>query len=111
MDRAERLKLFIDRLKAAPAAASYKEARALLTATMNGVEDEHSGVPYDPVNWAIDGRLYPPHDDHMKTSEIADVVVFHSRGHQITFGQNGSITILGRRGAMRGKVVLDKKGK
>jgi hypothetical protein len=111
MERPERLCLCFERLNAAPAAANYPENRELLTAIWNRVEDEHSGVPYNPDNWSSDGRMYPPSEDQRQPMIEEHKVVFHSRGHRITFFHNGRIIIEVRRGSDRGKTVLDKPGK
>jgi hypothetical protein len=42
----ERLQLIQTRLAQAPCASTHDEAFAMLTNTVNEVEDEHSGVPY-----------------------------------------------------------------
>jgi hypothetical protein len=63
LTRSERLALFIERLSAAPAANSTEEALILLAATLNGVEDEFTTIPFDLSRSDSDGRMYPPLPD------------------------------------------------
>lgn len=58
--RAERQKEFFKRLGLARAAASLGESRELIDRTLNDVEDEFSGVPFNPDSFLSDGRMYPP---------------------------------------------------
>jgi hypothetical protein len=57
LSRKERFELFLQRLEEANAADSAESALALLRRVLKEVEDEHSGVPDNPVNWRFDGRL------------------------------------------------------
>jgi hypothetical protein len=59
VSRAQRLQEIYRRLAQAPAAGSFTEMRRQLDDVLNEVEDELSGVAYDPRRWATDGRLYP----------------------------------------------------
>ena len=58
--------MFFERLEAAPPASSADEALDLLAKTLNAVEDEHSGVEYNPDAWKDDGRMYPPKEDNRR---------------------------------------------
>ncbi len=59
LSKRERLRLFFETLRTAPAAATAEAAFAMLCDTLNRIEDAHSGVPFDPMRWQSDGRLYP----------------------------------------------------
>ena len=67
---------------------------ALITATLNDVENEFSGVPYDPTNWASDGRLYPPQEDQRTNDPIVGVRAYRSRGHRTYISEDGAIRIV-----------------
>jgi hypothetical protein len=64
MDKNERLMLFYQLLSDAPPVSTHDEALELITVKLNAVEDEHSGVPYNPHSFLSDGRLYPPQLDN-----------------------------------------------
>ena len=91
----ERFAIFIDRLRAAPAAASDIEAMAMLRAILNEVEDEFSGVPDNPAIHTSDGRLYPPQDDAKRSVPgRPDLTRYRNRGHNTYVGANGAISIV-----------------
>lgn len=93
--RAERLQEFINRLEAAPPAASHDEAFQLLSEALNAVEDEHSGVPYDPTKYLSDGRLYPPQEDSRRSvPERPDLVRYRSAKHNTYIHTSGAIVIV-----------------
>jgi hypothetical protein len=110
MDRSERFALFIAALMKAQPETDYKSARNLLDGTLNQIEDAHSGTAFDPDMWMSDGRMYPPHDDFERRSDISGARLFYSRGHRIYFGENGAIRIENRTGQDRGKIALSKPG-
>lgn len=107
MDRFERFTLFLRELEETVPATTSEEARLLLETILNGVEDRHSGAPYNPGNWRADGRMYPPGDDFERKSDLPGVRVFRTRGHRVFFASNGAIRIA----VINGAVVLDKPGK
>lgn len=107
MIKDERFRLFVRELEEAKPVATLEEARLLLETILNGVEDRHSGAPYDPDNWQTGGRMYPPGDDFERKSELPGVRVFRTRGHRVLFAANGAIRIV----AIDGTLVLDKPGK
>jgi hypothetical protein len=94
MDKYARLQEFYDRLQAAPAVQTHDEAYDLLCRTLNAVEDEFSGVPYDPANWQTDGRLYPPQKDRVyAVSGFPDVLRYNSFKHDTYVAKHGAIEI------------------
>ena len=114
MEKGDRFKLVVQRLNEVAPASSAEEARELVEAILNGVEDEYSGVPYDPQNHREDGRMYPPQDDAERKSPWVCARVFRTRGHYLTLAENGAIKItkVGKPiGAEDAEVVLDKPGK
>lgn len=107
LPRSFRLQAFLERLVSAAPASSHDEARSLLANILNAVEDEYSGVPFNPANWAADGRLYPPQDDRASDDDdIPGVVVYRSRAHTTLIGPNGAIEIQ----RLDGTVELSKPG-
>jgi hypothetical protein len=97
----------MDRLAQAAASASADEAYALVADTLNQVEDELSGVPFNPSNWKTDGRLYPPQEDN-KHLVLGHPLVsrYRSVAHNLFIGSNGSIEIQ----TIRGDALLQKAG-
>ena len=109
LSKAERLMIFRERLLAAPPVRTLKNARALLDATLNKVEDEFSGVPYNLQASDYDGRMYPPLDDNRKVISVKPKVDrFRSAGHDTFMGGNGAIKIVLRSDE---STFLDKSGK
>jgi len=107
LPRADRFAEFKRRLTAAPVQATHDAARRLLEDTLNGVEDEFSGVPYQPENWQTDGRFYPPHDDRASDVDgCPDVVVYQSKRHETFIAANGAIEMR----KLSGEVELTKPG-
>jgi hypothetical protein len=107
VSRRERLVEFFRRLLAAPNAATFDEAVHLITSTMDAVEDEMAGIPYNPENWRFDGRIYPPRLDNMyAVPGHPRVKRFRSLAHNTYVGMNGSIEI----GSLDGTVELVKPG-
>lgn len=103
-----RFKEFLRRLENARPARTFDEAYRLLGKVLNGVEDELTQIPYDPENWHVDGRLYPPFADRIRAVEgREDVKRFRSRGHNTFIGANGAIEIQQASGR---EVVLRKDG-
>jgi hypothetical protein len=92
--REQRLREFLRRLRAAPAAGSFDEARQLVERTLNAVEDEMSGVPYDMDKWKTDGRMYPPQDDSERVVTGRPFVRrYRSRRHNTFIATNGALEI------------------
>jgi hypothetical protein len=90
----ERVAVFLKRLDASPRAKNLDEARTLLADTLNAVEDDFSGVAYDPDKHLTDGRLYPPQEDSRRqVPGRNDVVRYRTRGHNVWIASNGAIRI------------------
>ena len=114
MDRSARFALFVEELNGAAPVATLEEARMLLEAVLNGVEDRYSGVEFDPANWRDDGRLYPPQDDREIEADQEGVRTFKTVGHHVSFGANGAIRITKiafTPGSAFPAVVVDKPGR
>ncbi|MBB4636719.1 hypothetical protein [Longimicrobium terrae] len=95
-----RLQEFYRRLSASPPAQSDDEMFVRYCTLLDQVEDELTGIPYDPSAWMSDGRLYPPQKDRMLRAPAGHVTVFRSRGHLTRLGENGAIEIVRVNGAV-----------
>lgn len=105
--KAERLTIFFDRLTAAPPANNAEEAYNLIATTLNAVEDEYSGAPFNPPMWKTDERMYPPFKDNRRAVVgYPEVTRYRSVGHHTMVGSNGSIQIV----SVRGVTLFDKAG-
>ena len=108
MQKKERFTIFLERMKAAPPAESAKEALTLLVEVLNAVEDEFSGVPYNPSLWQTDGRMYPPQSDNLRSVPGRPTVRRYRHVRHNTFiAENGAVRIQ----TLDGDVLLDKPGK
>jgi uncharacterized protein YPO0396 len=106
--RKQRFQEFLRRLEISPPAASLGEARTLIDATLNAVEDEMSGVPYNPTTWLTDGRMYPVQDDNIRdVPGQPNVKRARSKDHNVYIAKNGAIRIVQ---ISTNEVALDKPG-
>ena len=55
-----RLEVYYHRMRIAAPVMNHDEAMQLMAETLNGVEDEFSGVAYNSSEPGNDGRIYPP---------------------------------------------------
>lgn len=77
--------------------------------TLNEVEDELTGIPYNPDRWATDGRLYPPQPDSRRpVPGRPDLARWRSKGHNTYIRENGAIEIVRIQDDL---VVFRKSGK
>ena len=97
----------MDRLARAEPSASADDAYASVVRTLNEVEDEFSGTPFDPSHWKADGRLYPPQEDNKRlVLGHPDVTRYRTVAHNVFIGANGAIEIQ----TVRGTVLFEKPG-
>jgi hypothetical protein len=105
--KAQRLAEFLGRLRWAAPASDAQEAFELVARTLNAVEDEFSGTPFDPSAWQTDGRLYAPQADSRRAvSGRHDVTRYRSRSHNTFIAENGAIEIQ----TIDGVVLISKPG-
>jgi hypothetical protein len=99
LTKPQRLQYFYDRLDEAPHASNHDEAMKLLADTLNGVENEFSGVPYNPEEPGTDGRMYPPNEKFRYTKwERPGVHCYRQTRHATFVADNGAIEIRSRSG-------------
>jgi hypothetical protein len=110
MEKPERLRIFFERLSEAPLADDCESALALMATTLNGVEDEYSGIEYNAGSLQDDRRLYPPDLAFEQQSGIEGVRMFRQRGHKTFIAPNGAIRIELNKPDPATKVVLDRPG-
>lgn len=111
MDKQQRLQEFLRRMTSAPAASDHQSALALLSDTLNAVEDQYSGVPYDPESWETDGRMYPPQlDSSREVKGFPGVIRYRSRSHNTYISDAGAIEIQTPNPAHQGSVLFSKLG-
>lgn len=110
-----RLAEFLRRLEQAPRCADLASARSLLDRTLNAVEDELSGVPFNPGSWRTDGRMYPVQDDNVRSVPgYPKIRRLSSLGHVTYVADSGALEIRARdgtvEGARVGKLLFAKPG-
>jgi hypothetical protein len=105
--KGERLTEFYRRLGEAPAASTASEAYQQVCDILNAVEDDLTGIPFDPPMWMTDGRMYPAQADSIRSAPgKPDLIRYASKGHDVIVAPNGAIQIRIRGGA----VALNKPG-
>lgn len=105
----ERFTLFVERLAGAEAAGTHDEAFELIRETLDGVEDEFSGIASQPSAFQTDGRMYPPQvDNARKVPGHRGTIWYRSRAHNTIIGANGAIRI--ETTGFQKTVVLEKPG-
>jgi hypothetical protein len=88
-----RLEFAFDRLTAAASATDHDEALRLIAAILNAVEDEFSGVPYNPDEPGSDGRMYPPEERfRYKNWERLGVRCYRQVAHATFIADNGGLS-------------------
>lgn len=96
--RAERLAEFISRLAAAEACDSADAALTQLSDILKAVEDEFSGVEFDPDFPRDDGRMYPPREDSRRRVDgRPDLRRYRSVAHNTFVSEDGALPIEGVR--------------
>jgi hypothetical protein len=108
ISKAARFAEFLKQLDESSPASSAEEALEILAATLNGVENEFTSIPFEPDKWLNDGRMYPPQPDSARSVPgHRDITRYRSVGHNTWIAANGAIRIAE---AATGAVVLDKPG-
>lgn len=94
LSRKERLELFFQRLGESHHFQNLNEALDGLSQILNQVEDEFSGVPYQPDEHETDGRMYPPQADSVREVDGYPAVSrLRHKGHNTFISENGAIEI------------------
>lgn len=92
--RDQRLEEFFRRLMGSPACHSADGAFERVRAILNAVEDELSGLPYDPCHPRSDGRLYPAKPwFRCRTPGRPDLRRYRFKAHVLFIGPSGAILI------------------
>ena len=93
MELHERLKIFFERLRAAPACPSASEALALVCRLIEEIEDEHCPVArQNPAPRTHTGRMYAPQSDYIFPLDDGSIRA-ETRRHIMMFFPDGSIRI------------------
>jgi hypothetical protein len=97
LTRRQRLQEFFRRLASAPACRSAETAFDCVRVILNTVEDELSGIPYDPCHPRRDGRLYPAKaTQRCRAPGRPDLRRYRFRAHRLYIGPSGAILIADR---------------
>lgn len=108
-----RFEEFPRRLRSLPVFDNHLAAKRGIDETLNAVEDEFSGVLFDPSSWRTDGRMYPVQEDRDYDVEGApEVTSYISFKHETLVRENGAFEIRDRssKAAVIAKVGSDGKG-
>lgn len=94
LPRKARLELFYQRLGECQPFQSFDQALEGLSRILNQVEDEFSGVAYQPDTHQTDGRMYPPQADSVREVDgFPSVARLRHKAHNTFIGSNGAIEI------------------
>ncbi|EAQ77619.1 hypothetical protein [Blastopirellula marina] len=94
ISKEDRFQEFLRRLADSSSASSHDEAFALLSNTLNKVEDELTDILSQPDRWQSDGRMYPPREDNARDVDgRCDVIRYRHKGHNTFVRENGAIEI------------------
>ena len=107
LSKQQRFEIFLSALQSASAVDSEVAALFLLAQTLNSIEDKHSEIPYNPVLWMSDGRMYPPQPDSRRLTQNTAISRYRNRAHNTLIGNNGAIQIVDIR---TGAILLNKLG-
>ena len=111
LTKSNRLSVFYSRLGEAASAGNHDEGLALITKILHAVEDEFSGVAYNPEELGTDGRMYPPNVRfRYKDWERPNVCCYRQVAHATFIADNGAIEIRARLGADLGSILFEKPG-
>ncbi len=112
LSKTERLKLLYEYLSQCEPATDYDSALALISATLMEIEDQYSGVPYDPAEAGVDGRMYAPAERYRRAQwERLGVRCYWQVAHATFLADNGAIEVRPRVGANLGAISFEKAGK
>ncbi len=114
LTKRQRLDEVYRRLAAAAPARNAAGALALLAQTINAVEDELSGLPYDQLasrTMVAGPRMYPPLPDSRRPGIVGGVDEYAAAKHRILIGANGAMSVRHDLGAVElSKPGADGKG-
>lgn len=97
LSRRARLAEFFRRLLAALPPATHDQAMQLMADTLNAVEDEFSGIAYDPAETGTDGRMYAPKEQYRRPNEeCPGVRCYRQVAHKTLVADNGAVEIRAR---------------
>jgi hypothetical protein len=112
LPKKDRLELFFHRVREIEPAANHDEAMALLASTLNAIEDEFSGVPYNPDEPGTDGRMYAPKEIYRYPAwERSGIRCYRQVGHATFIADNGAIEIRPRKRGELADPSFEKAGK
>ena len=99
LSKGERLKLFTERLASAQSATNQNEAINLINKTLDGVEDQFSGIPKaQGIPNRDDGRMYGILDDKFVTTLEDGTKIANTRGNRIVLEKDGGIKLQSKDG-------------
>jgi hypothetical protein len=112
LTKAERLALVFASLRAESPAADHDEAMTMIAATLCAVEDEFSGIPYNPEEPGTDGRMYPPTERFRYLKwERPGARCYRQTAHATFVADNGAVEVRSRKAGELGPVLFEKEGK